>query len=149
MTTYPASPATPCREWQGPRKPDGYGRRRRRGEPDEAAHRWVVRVAGVDKYGTAWDESLIVMHECDNPPCFRWDHLRLGTRAENSHDMVAKQRQCRGTQTHSARLNEDDVRIIRSRLAGGELQSELAAEFRVDCSLISLIGSRKRWSHVR
>ena len=37
-------------------------------------------------------EGMVLLHICDNPPCIRLDHLRLGTQAENVADMVAKGR---------------------------------------------------------
>lgn len=81
---------TPCREFHGTINKDGYGDRRH--EHPRMLHRWVISTAGVDKYGTTWDEGLIVMHECDNRRCFRYDHLRLATRLENNRDMFAKGR---------------------------------------------------------
>ena len=37
-------------------------------------HRWVwEQVNGPIPPG------MVVMHRCDNPPCFRLDHLMLGT----------------------------------------------------------------------
>lgn len=34
----------------------------------------------------------MVRHRCDNPPCWKLDHLVLGTASDNSADMVARGR---------------------------------------------------------
>lgn len=80
---------TPCREWQGTCYPDGYGRIWRVGR-DWRVHRWIwTLIHGPISNG------VVIMHRCDNPPCFREDHLREGTQAENLADMTEKGR--RGT----------------------------------------------------
>ena len=38
-------------------------------------------------------EGMCILHSCDNPPCCEPSHLRPGTNAQNSADMVAKGRQ--------------------------------------------------------
>lgn len=84
----PTPQPTPCRITQSALGADGYGIR----GDGERMHRWVVRMAGEDQFGTAWDPDLHVLHLCDNPPCFRYDHLWLDTQAANMHDMSAKGR---------------------------------------------------------
>jgi hypothetical protein len=37
-------------------------------------------------------EGMVVMHKCDVPQCCNPLHLRLGTKAENTHDMMVKGR---------------------------------------------------------
>lgn len=81
---------TPCREWHGGRFPNGYGKRYLRGSRPYRTvlvHRWMWEQA----YGPI-PAGLYVMHLCDNPPCYRLDHLRLGTQFDNMRDMHAKGR---------------------------------------------------------
>lgn len=84
---------TPCREYQGLRSREGYGRRwgwfdglyRR-----VMVHRWVW-----EQVNGPVPDGMLVLHRCDNPPCFRYDHLFLGTHVDNCADRVAKGRSSR------------------------------------------------------
>ena len=51
-------------------------------------------------------DGLWVLHRCDNPACVRPDHLFLGTRIDNVHDMHAKGRGATGDR-HPARVRPD------------------------------------------
>jgi hypothetical protein len=44
-------------------------------------------------HGFAAIKGKDVMHRCDNPPCFRYSHLEIGTRKDNVADMWSKGRQ--------------------------------------------------------
>lgn len=77
---------TPCREWQGGRVGVGYGSFSRQGRR-QMVHRWVW-----EQVNGPIPDGMIVMHLCDNPPCFRYDHLVLGTLKANTADREAKQR---------------------------------------------------------
>lgn len=77
---------TPCREWWGRHDSYGYGLidRQGRGYP---THKWIW-----EQINGPVPNGMVVMHRCDNPPCYRYDHLVLGTKAQNSNDMMSKSR---------------------------------------------------------
>lgn len=52
------------------------------------------RIAYLLEYGP-FDPKLFVCHRCDNPPCVRPEHLFLGTRQDNTDDMMRKGRHWR------------------------------------------------------
>jgi hypothetical protein len=104
--------------------------------------------------------------------CVRPDHLFLGTVLDNQRDMALKGRAARGDrngarlyperlvrylrpdqirrgeQSPLAKLTEASVRDIRSRYASGINQYELADQFGVTQSSISMIVNRRVWAHV-
>lgn len=75
----------PCMEWEGSRRPDGYGR-----VGNKLAHRLVY----MELNGPIPPE-VKVRHTCDNPPCYEPTHLIAGTQAENMADMLARGRHAR------------------------------------------------------
>lgn len=122
----------------------GYGVMRPEGKrtgPTVKAHRVSLMLAGVNPDG------YVVRHACDNPPCVNPAHLSVGSKADNSADMVARDRHARGSRSGTSKLTEDQVAEIRARVARGELQRVLAAEFGVSRPQISYIVN-KGWRHV-
>lgn len=116
---------TPCREYQGARSWFGYGERHiPRAERTSktsriAVHRWVWQQINGPIPG-----GLFVLHRCDNPPCFRYDHLYLGTQADNWRDVVTRGRinrsgRPKGSAHPKSRLNDQAVRDIRVMHANG------------------------------
>lgn len=88
----PTPLSTPCRLAQGGLDKYGYGAKKvydaegvRR---SVKLHRWVVE-QGLGRALEPWET---VLHLCDNPPCYRFDHLRVGTVAENNADARQKGR---------------------------------------------------------
>lgn len=75
-----------CWPWLGILNNKGYGRIYDRGR-QELAHRAAYRDAVGPISG-----GLNVLHRCGNPPCVNPRHFFLGTKADNSRDMVAKGR---------------------------------------------------------
>ncbi len=92
QVTVPATPREErgpyagCWEWTGATAYYGYGKVGLDGRTTRV-HRAVYEAI----FGPIPD-GLFVLHRCDNPPCFRPDHLFLGTAGDNFHDMLAKGR---------------------------------------------------------
>lgn len=133
-----------CWPWTGTRVKQGYGRIHS-GEPRSRKMRPTHVVAWECTNGPmppgAWG-----LHRCDNPPCCNPAHIFPGTYLENVADKVAKGRQMRGARNPSSKLTEEKVREIRRRVAGGEKQCALEAEFGVQN--LSGVVNRKSWKHV-
>lgn len=64
------------------------------------------------------------------------------------HARAAGVLSAKGAKNNKAKLTEDDVRAIRERYSLGEVQTSLAAAFKVNQTTISLIVRRKGWEHV-
>lgn len=92
--------------------------------------------------------DLHVLHRCDVRKCVNPDHLFLGTPADNSADMVAKQRSGAGEAHSQSKLTVEDIRYIRQRVASGVTRKQVALELGLCRSTVSLIVSGKRWGHV-
>jgi hypothetical protein len=71
-------------------------------------HRWAYEF-----FNGEIPKDMIVLHNCDNTRCINPEHLILGTRKENSEDMVSKGRQAKGERHGQARLTEKQVKEIR------------------------------------
>ncbi len=56
-------------------------------------------------------DDLLVLHDCDNPPCINPTHLFIGTQADNIKDMVSKKRYRK--RTHGSRRFLQDIRLGR------------------------------------
>lgn len=114
-----------CLEFQGNRSPLGYGRMSVAGWGVLLAH----RVAWMVAHDMPIPAALWVLHSCDNPPCCNPDHLRLGTPADNSADMVRRGRTNPMCGTDSPRLKYDDATVQRVReLSASGMTSSAVAE---------------------
>lgn len=115
--------------------PKGYG-----SFDHDVAHRWGYKLlVGPVPPG------IHVLHTCDNPPCQNPQHWFLGTDADNKADMMAKERQARGSGNGRHVLIEEEVREIRALLAQGCEQKVIAEMYGVTQSNISRISSRSSW----
>lgn len=124
-----------CWPWTAGTNRAGYGRIRLggRGGGVELAHRlsWKLHT-GTDP------GDLCVLHKCDNPPCVNPEHLFLGTPADNTQDMVRKNR------TKSPLTPNQVLAILTDHRTG-----RLAAEaFNVSYDQVKAIRSGRTWNHV-
>jgi HNH endonuclease len=130
-----------CWEWTGAQS-DGYGLIRLYGKA-----LFVHRLVAELHYGEP-PHNAVVMHICDNPPCIRPDHLKYGTQLQNMQDADKKDRRHRGSRMKNAKLNEELVAILRTRVANGESQVSLGAEYGINPGLINHAVNRRTWKHV-
>lgn len=86
------------------------------------------------------------MHKCDNPPCVNPRHLRAGTPRDNTRDMLAKGRECRGERHWQAALRARDIPRIR-KLRRHMKQIDVATKFGVGRQTIADIDHNRTWRH--
>ena len=129
-----------CWEWTGCRV-NGYGRVKWKDAPEHL----VPRLAWTTWQGPI-PEGMCVLHTCDNPPCFNPDHLFLGSRGDNSTDMIAKgrARHPKGLSGPPRKLTPEQIREIRAASRTNGSGHALALRFGVSDALISLIRAGKR-----
>ena len=145
-----------CWIWIRSRTRKGYGNiHRHRHEPpdlfDYARGSYAHRFAWRLHHGPIPD-GMLVCHRCDTPPCVNPAHLFLGTPHDNTQDMVDKGR-ARGRafvgEAHGlAKLTEARVRDLRRRAAAGERHEDIAREFGVSKSTVTMANIRQTWRHV-
>lgn len=135
-----------CWIWVGSIGNHGYGQIRSDGKL-VSAHRlsWELHNGAIpDSKGY---HGVCVLHRCDVRACVNPDHLFLGTHQDNMSDKCSKNRQTmnRGESHPQSKLTNEV--IIETRHATGT-QAEIALRLGISQAHVSMIRSRKRWSHI-
>lgn len=130
-----------CWNWTGGCNAYGYGAFGVTSKDIRGAHRYAWELTT----GVPLEPTQCLLHSCDNRKCVNPNHLRIGTRPENSKDMVRRNRSTRGSRAKDSKLTERDIPIIR---ADARLFKDIAAEYGVNPSVVSRIKARKVWRHV-
>lgn len=126
-----------CLKWAGAKNDKGYGYARVGGK-QKRVHRLVAEhVFGPIPAGA------VVMHSCDNPSCYRIEHLSIGTQKRNVEDMLEKGRdRMRGSANPRAKLSAEAVIEVR---ASREMGKVLAQRYGVSQACISEARTGKKW----
>jgi HNH endonuclease/Helix-turn-helix domain len=130
-----------CWLWRGSVGSRGYGQHSIKHLP-VAAHRFAY-ITFVGKIPA----GAFICHTCDTRLCVRPSHLFVGTAADNSADMVAKDRSARGLRNANNKLTPQEVIAIRRLYESGiACQAELARRYNVHQTTISNIVKRRQWT---
>lgn len=135
-----------CWVWTGAKSSGGYG----------CIARGGARVGVISAHISSWilhfgkvPKSLCICHRCDVPRCVNPSHLFLGTRKDNSQDMLKKGRDNHryGPDNSKTKLTESQVREIRLAYdTEGDSLSEIAEEYGVTIQSIWAIVKWKTWT---
>jgi len=149
-----------CWLWRGYVNQRGYGEFHLRGRA-----RLTNRAAYELSTGHIPPDGMDVCHRCDVRACVNPEHLFLGTRADNVHDMMQKRRGRyprgdgnamrlhpesvpRGERSGKSKLTNEQVRSIRLQHAAGATILGLAKTFGVVRTTIREIVRGRSWRHL-
>ena len=120
---------TRCLVWTLASHPEAYGSVTYKGRSQP-----VHRVAWQEFVGP-FPKGRLICHKCDNPPCWRIEHLYCGTYATNMQDMIDRGRTHKGL--FWARLSKEQVlkirRMTHEARSGAKYFEPVRPEVHLDC----------------
>ncbi len=127
---------TGCINWQGSKLKNGYGRKWVDGKT-VLVHRLVLE----SKIPGFLDSGHFACHTCDNPSCINPAHLVAGTAAENTEQMMERDRKTprRKSIPGIGKLSIEQLREIQRQYLAGTIKSHLAKEYGVQHETITKI----------
>lgn len=108
-----------------------------------AAHRysWILHNGPIP-------DDKVVMHVCDMPQCVNPDHLKLGTRSQNTRDSFAKGRNGNCFVRRTPKLDAERVAAIREAYDAGGSQPQIAKQFGISHTCVHYIVHKMTWAHI-
>lgn len=142
-SSYKINRETECWEWTKSLSKDGYGQLQ-----IPRYKFWYAHTFSYYLYNGLIPEGLCVCHECDNPKCANPEHLFIGTRADNTRDMVEKGRKAKvpkGEKHWKSKLTETEVLEIYN---APNTYSELAETYNVCPATVGFIKNGRNWAYL-
>ncbi len=134
------NPATECWEWTGHCNSGGYGVICLNGR-----QRIVSRISANMFLKFDTQSPLLVLHRCDNPPCFNPKHLFIGTQFENLKDMTCKGHRATWKRFRQTKLNPKKIKEIRQMLNDNISMKKIGLRFNICATHVWRIKHKKRW----
>ena len=133
---------TDCVIWTKALDSHGYGQSWRHGKPYKAH-----RAAWEEHYNVVLSSDQFLLHKCDTPACINPDHLYIGNQKDNMQDRKNRNRWIppKGEEVSWSKLTEAEIKLIKE-LPG--LHKDIAKQFGISRSCVSLIKGNKRWKHI-
>lgn len=125
-----------CIEWQGSKLGNGYGRKWINGK-SVLVHRLALEV----KLPGFLESGYLACHTCDNRSCINPDHLVPGTPADNTRQMIDRERKTarRKSIPGIGKLTIDQIREIQAKHRSGAAKRQLAREYGVNQQTVTKI----------
>jgi DNA invertase Pin-like site-specific DNA recombinase len=128
--------STGCINWRGSKFGNGYGRKWIDGKT-VLVHRLVLE----SKITGFLESGYFACHTCDNRSCINPEHLVAGSAAENTEQMMGRDRKTpRGKSIPGAsKLSIEQLREIQTKYLSGTIKNHLAKEYGVKHETITKI----------
>ena len=134
--------------WDSLFRPGGWGYLSIRGKKLGLVNRTPAHIISFIACKGSLKEGSLVLHKCDNPPCWNPEHLYAGSHTQNMIDKRVRGRSFKPTGLKNASAKLTEAAIMEIRASFGVSQSILARKFGVDQTTISDIKLRKTWTHI-
>lgn len=92
--------------------------------------------------------GMFVIHTCDNKGCVHPNHLKLGTRRQNTDEAMERDRYRKGEGVPTSKLTEKQVLEIRAGYASGSSIRDLMNQFGIADSTVYGVVTHRSWKHI-